>query len=250
MRRFLGAALAATFVMAWGTARADEQEAKAVIDKAIKAIGGEEKLSKVKGFSSKAGGTVSVEGNEISFTGETTSQGIERYRSEFEGEFNGNSFKSVTVVNGEQGWRKFGEESMALDADTLANEKRIAYLHAVPVLILPLKGKGFKVDSAPGEKVNDKPAAAVKATGPDGKEFTLYFDKESGLPVKLSGRVTDWRGQEYTQETTFEEYKDFDGIKKATKSHSKRDGERFVEGTITEFKVIESPSPELFAEPK
>ncbi len=66
----------------------------------------------------------------------------------------------------------------------------------------------------------------------------------------MTGRISDWRGEEYTQDTTFEDYKEFDGIKKATKTLSKRDGERFVEATITEFKVIESPGPDVFAEPK
>ena len=34
-----------------------------------------------------------------------------------------------------------------------------------------------------------KPAAALKVTGPDGKDFTLYFDKESGLPVRMVAKV-------------------------------------------------------------
>jgi hypothetical protein len=48
MKRFLGAAFIAAFVAATGTARADENEAMAVIDKAIKAMGGEEKLAKAE----------------------------------------------------------------------------------------------------------------------------------------------------------------------------------------------------------
>lgn len=250
MKRPLEALLAAAVVLACGPARADEQEAKAVIDKAIKAMGGEEKLAKIKAYSSKATGTVTFNGNEIPFTGETTLQGIERFRSEFEGEADGNKFKGVTVVNGNKGWRKFGDEAMEIDSDALANEKRIIYLQAVSILVLPLKGKDFKVDSAPDGKVGDKPASAVKAIGPDGKDFTLYFDKESGLPVKMSAKVNDWQGQEYTQETMFEEYKEIEGIKKATKSTSKRDGERFVDSKVTEFKVIENPGPDVFAEPK
>ena len=50
---------------------------------------------------------------------------------------------------------------------------------------MPLKGKGFKVDSSGDEKVGEKAVAVVRVTGPEGKEFTLYFDKESGLPVKM-----------------------------------------------------------------
>ena len=84
---------------------------------------------------------------------------------------------------------------MELDGDDLAAEKRRAYLQAAPMTILPLKGKGFKVESATEEKVGDKPAAVLKVTGPDGKDFTLFFDKESGLPVKLVATVAGLPGR-------------------------------------------------------
>ena len=113
-----------------------------------------------------------------------------------------------------------------------------------------MKGKGFKLESAAEEKVGDKPAAGIKVTGPDGKDFTLYFDKESGLPVRLVARVVGFGDDEYTQETTFKDYKEFDGVKKATKADSKRDGQDFVKGEITEFKVLDKVDPKSFAEPE
>ncbi|MCA1693366.1 MAG: hypothetical protein LC749_00795, partial [Actinobacteria bacterium] len=56
MRRLFGAALVAVSAATCGMARADEQEAKAVIDKAIKALGGEEKLVKAEAATWKAHG--------------------------------------------------------------------------------------------------------------------------------------------------------------------------------------------------
>jgi len=82
------------------------------------------------------------------------------------------------------------------------------------------------------------------------KDFTLYFDKESGVPVKQVAKVVGFQGQEYTAETTFADYKDFDGIKKATKVEIKRDGEKFQVMEVTEFKVLDKVDPETFAEPK
>ena len=250
LRHFIPALLVLAAVAPTGPARADEKEALAVLDKAVKALGGEEKLGKVKAYSTKAKGTVTFGGNEIPFTGETTVQGVDKIRSEFEGEANGNAFKGVTVLNGDKAWRKFGDDAMEMDADALANEKRTVYLQVTPVLILPLKGKGFKVDSAPDEKVGDKPAAVVKASGPDGKEFTLYFDKESGVPVKQKARVVGFQNDEFSQETTYENYKDFGGIKRATKSVSKRDGEPFIDAEVVDFKTLDKVDADTFAEPK
>ena len=62
-----------------------------------------------------------------------------------------------------------------------------------PALPGRLKGKGFKATVDGEEKVDDKSAAVLKVVGPDGKDFRLFFDKESGLPVKLVARVVGWR---------------------------------------------------------
>jgi len=251
MKPILCTMLVTACVMAMGSAvRADEKDAKAVIDKAIKAIGGAEKLAKAPVLTWKTKGTISFNDNENEFTGTSTAQGLERYRSEFEGEFNGNSVKGVTVLDGKKGWRKFGENVMEMDEAGVANEARTVYLQVIAASIVPLNGKGFKVESAPDEKVGDKPASVVKATGPDGKSFTLAFDKESGLLVRMTATVAGFNGDDYEQESTFADYKDFGGIKKATKVETKRDGNPFIKGTVTEFKASDKAAPETFAEPK
>ena len=250
MKRFLVAAIVTTFVAVPGQrTRADEKEAKATIDKAIKAIGGEEALGKAKVLSWKTKGTITFNGNDGQISTLTTSQGIDHYRSEIEGDFNGNTFTGVVVLNGDKGWRKFGDNNVDLDGDAIANEKRSVYLQVVPALLLPLKGKDFKVDSAAEEKVGDKPAAVVKATGPDGKDFTLSFDKESGLLVKMVAKVIGMQGDEFTQETAFTNYKDFGGTKQATKRTSKRDGEKFLEAEVSDFKILDKADAKAFSQP-
>ena len=222
MKRFLGAVLAVSLVcVLCGWSRADEKDATAILDKAIKALGGEEKLSKVKAYSTKIKGVLSFGGNDSDFTASSTHEGLDHFRSEFEGKFGDNDVKGTTVVNGDKGWRKFGDMSMELEGDMLANEKRSIYLTVLPTLILPIKGKDFKAEAAGEEKVGDKPAAVVKVTAPDKKDFKIFFDKESGLPVKVVADVVGFGGEEYTQETTMENYKDWDGIKRPTKTESK-----------------------------
>jgi hypothetical protein len=251
MKRLLGCVAAA--VVASGLAgpgrAADDKEAQAVLDKAIKALGGAEKLG-AKAFTWKAKGTISIMGSDNEFTSNSTAQGLDHFRTEFEGDFGGNKITGVVVLKGDKGWGKFGDMGMELDKERLANEKRNLYLQLVPATVVPLKGKGFKVEAAGTEKVGDKPAAVLKVTGPDGKDFKLYFDRESGLPVKQVAKVVGFDGGEFTQETTYGGYKDFGGIKKATKLESKRDGEKFVAQEITEFKGVEKVDAETFAEPK
>jgi len=251
MKRFLGVVLATLFLTSpISPVRADDKDANAILDKAIKAVGGEEKLKKAEAITWKSKGTISFGGNETEIKGTVTSQGLDRHRREVEGEFGGEPRKFVVVLSGDKGWRKFGDDPMEMDADGLANEKRSVYLEIVATTLVPLKGNGFKLEAAAEEKVGDKPAAAIKVTGPDKKDFTIYFDKESGLPVKLVAKVIGFQGEEYTQDTTYKDYKDFDGIKKATKVESKRDGEDFIKSEITEFKVLDKVEPKTFNQPE
>ena len=96
---------------------ADEKDATAILDKAIKALGGEEKLSKVKAYSTKIKGVLSFGGNDSDFTATSTHEGLDHFRSEFEGKFGDNDVKGTTVVNGDKGWRKFGDMSMELEGE-------------------------------------------------------------------------------------------------------------------------------------
>jgi hypothetical protein len=251
MQRIVNVALAAVLMTGMsGWTWADDLDSKATIDKGIKALGGEERLAKSGTYSWKAKGTITFGGNDNEIKTQATVQGLDHYRSEFEGEFNGETVKGVLVLAGDKGWRKFNDNAMDLDADGIANEKRTIYLAVIPATLVPLKGKEFKLEPAGEEKVDDKPAVAIKVTGPDGKDFKLYFDKESGLPIKLVAKVIGFGGDEFTQETSYSNYKDFDGTKKATKISAKRDGEKFIEQEISDFKVLDKAPPETFSEPK
>ncbi len=242
--------LAAAVGLAGSGSRDDEAQVNKILDKAIQALGGQEKLGKAQAFSWKTKGKLTIEGNENDIKTEATVQGIDHYHSVFEGEFNGNPIKGTAILNGDKGWRKFGDQTMDMDADAVKNEKRNVYLMIIPATIVPLKSKDFKVETAADQTVNGKSAAGLKATGPDGKDFTLYFDKESGLPVRLVAKVIGFNGEEYLQESTYSDFKDYGGIKKSVKVSVKRDGEKFLEGEVTDFKVLDKVPADTFAEPK
>ena len=81
---------------------AADDEAGKIIDKAIKALGGEEKLGKATTVSWKSKGTITFNGSENEFSIRATLQGLDHYRSEFEGKFGGNPIKGVTVLAGDK----------------------------------------------------------------------------------------------------------------------------------------------------
>jgi hypothetical protein len=248
MTRLLGAALAIALISSpAGAARADQKEADAALDKAIKALGGAEKLEKADAVVITAKGTIKIQGNENELTWKTTIQGTDHMRNEF----NGDQFQGVFVIAGDKGWGKFGEnDTNELQGDFLDSQRQSVYLSAVVARPTLLKGKGFKYESAGEDKVGGKPAVALKCTGPDGKAFTLLLDKESGLPLATRTKAKGFNGEEFDQESTFADYKDFDGIKRPTKIEIKRDGEPFVTQTVTDVKVLDKVPDDTFAAPK
>jgi|HubBroStandDraft_6_1064221.scaffolds.fasta_scaffold30354_3 hypothetical protein len=252
MTRFQSMILATGLVLGLGrlALAEDEQDVKAVIDKAVKALGGAEKLGSAKIMSWKYKGKLHLDGNDNDFTTKVTAQGIDHFRQEFEGEFDGSTIKGVTVLDGDKAWRKVGDDSNKLEDTNLANEKRTTYLQIVPEMPLLLKGEDFKCEAGEEEKVGGKSAAVLKVTGPDAKDFQLYFDKESGLPVRMTATVADYQGDEYKQDWTFSNYKNFDGIKRATKVEIKRNDKKFVDFEVMDFKVVDKVDAKTFAEPK
>lgn len=252
MKWFFGAVLAAIFVPDLGgqVKAADDKDAQAVLDKAIQALGGEEKLSKIKAATWKNKGKITFKGDNTEFTSTLTMQGIDRIRATFEREFNGSKIEFVTVLTKDKGWQKIGNKIKVMDEKARIAQKREMYRQIVPITLLPLKGKGFKIAAAGEKKVGDKATVGLKVTGPAGADFTLYFDKASGLPILMAAKGVGSKGEEFTWETTFADYKEFAGIKKATKIVSKRDGEEFLEYQITEFRVLDTVDPKTFEEPK
>src|SRR5438034_11324562 len=78
----------------------DANPARAVIDKAIRATGGEAKLSKLKAATWKGKGTISIMGTEVEFTGDWALQAPEQARANVSVDIGGMTFKLVRVVNG------------------------------------------------------------------------------------------------------------------------------------------------------
>jgi hypothetical protein len=224
--------------------------AAAVIDKAAAALGGKDKLAAVKVATWTSKGTITLGGTDAPFTATLTFQGHDRRRVEFETDFGGNAIKGVVVINGEKGWRGLNGTTEELAGNDLVNERRNGWREWTPVDVLVLKSPPFKTESAPDADVNGKPAAGVKVTGPEGAPFTIYFDKASGLPVRLVATVTTFTGEEAAEEVNYSDYKDFDGIKKATKVETKHDGKRLLLAEVTTFKVPAAADAKAFERPE
>jgi outer membrane lipoprotein-sorting protein len=250
MMHFRFAVLASGFALAVSVpARADDAaDARALVEKAVKAHGGQETLDKLPGASIKFKGTFHGMGDGIPISGEIATQGPDKFRVDMEVEAGGQKFPIVIVVNGDKGWTKILKDTKESDKDELAETKEQAYAGWVATLA-PLKDKKFTLATTGEIKVENRTALGVKVSSKGHRDVDLYFDKETGLLVKIEKRVKDEAGQEVSEESFPSEYKEVQGTKQAKKFTVKRNGKLHTEGEATEIQLFEKHDASTFAKP-
>jgi hypothetical protein len=233
-------------VLAGGAARADEADAKAVIDKAIKAHGGAELLAKFPAMTVKTKGKFYGLGDAIEYTAESQFQAPDKQRVEVRSD----NFTFLRVVNGDKGWVAANGETREMDKEQLAEARD--ELHATNVARLaPLTGKDFKLSSLGEVEVGGRPAVGVRVEHKGFRDVSLFFDKENGLLVKMERRGKDVMGGggEFTQESIFSDYKKVEGVQVAFKLTAQRDGKRYIESETTEATPAEKLDASAFGKP-
>jgi hypothetical protein len=254
MRLFHSAFFVAVILSApVSSATADDREVAAILHKAMKAMGGEDKLSKIEAVTWKTTGWMNMlyQGPEhFKCTGELTIAGLDRSRSELIMlDPGGDKLRIRSVLNGDNAWLSWGDAPLKPTRHA-PGLKRSLCLAMIPVTLAPLKDPRFKIEVGGDEKVGDRPAVVLNVTCPDGETIKVSFDKESGLPLKAVGKALliddPDMNLDVSQEMIYSNYKDFGGIKTAAQIDFKSDGfNRKLE--VIEFKVLKQVDPSSFS---
>jgi|ERR1051326_4652057 hypothetical protein len=244
----LGLSSIAVCVFVAAAVRADDKDdAKAILDKAIKAHGGEEKLAKPRAM------TMKVKGKFYGFNEEGIEYKMElsatptKRRFDLDSGAGDASFKFSSVYNGEKGWRKINDDVADLTKEEIEEVKHDLYIDRVTTLA-PLKDKEFKLSALGETKIGKKAAVGIKIECKGHRDVNLFFDKDTGLLIKSESKVIDM-GEEKNQETIFSDHKDIEGRKVPMKVVINRDGKLFVEGETTEYKFHDKLDDNVFAKP-
>ncbi len=247
MRRLILAAAAGLFLVS-GAIAADEP--KALVEKAVKAIGGAERLAKAKGYRTKGKGTIEIMGMSLEFTSDAVMDPAGRIKSEVSFEIMGHKISVIQVFDGKKGWMIFMGNVVELEGDQLKELKEEIHNRRVNTLLPLLKDKTFTFATLGETKVNGKPAQGVKVSAKGYRDIELYIDPASGLVVKTIRQAYDMQGmKEVSQDVVNSEFKEADGIKYASKAVLQRDGKKFLDLEITEYKTLENVDDSEFAKP-
>jgi hypothetical protein len=248
MRRLV-LVLAATGLVLTMTTRAPAQEgALAVIDKAINAHGGAEKLAKIKALQLKTKGTLDILGG-LQFQQASSVDMAGKIKDVMEMEVMGQQVTVKTVYDGKQGWINVNGQTMDMDEKLLGMLKEVTHLTSIGRLT-PLKDKKFELSVVGEMKVNNSPAIGIKVSSAGHKDVNLYFDKKTGLLAKTELRNLDYMTmQEVAEERIVLDYQDVDGQKAPKRMLINRDGKKFMEAEITDVKYLTEIDASEFAKP-
>jgi hypothetical protein len=225
-------------------------QARAIIDKAIQAQGGEANLAKQKIVRQK--GTYRRFGDDNQgtplFSWEQITQLPDRIKNVQKGEIDGQKVSMSIVLKGDQGWTNMHGQIGDLAKQMMDELKEDLYADEVS-LLLPLKQKEYQLSALAEEKVNGQPAVGVKVAAKGHRDVRLYFDKERMLLVKRVQRMSDGMGGQVTQEEFFSEFKETDKVKLPRKLVTFADGKKISEGSITEVQFLDKIEDKEFDKP-
>jgi hypothetical protein len=251
MRKVILTSLALCLVLAAGRApAADPDQAKAILDRAMQAAGGEANLAKFQAATGRAKGTLHKKEGDVPYTTEAATQGADRARLVTEFRKDGKPLKVVIVIDGDKGWVKTGDEA-TVDMDEAVLKEIKEWLYASWLTTLaPLRDKAFELSPLGESKEDGRAAVGLKVAHKGHRDVELFFDKDTGLLARVKSRIKDLENnREVTQEIRFDQYKDFQGTKQRTKMTTRWDGKPRDGGELTEIRLSEKLPDKVFGKP-
>ena len=219
---------------------------KPLVDKVLKAYGGEPRLNSLRAF---------VEKTKTTAPSGTTStlarylQLPDRARLESEFELQGKRIKCVIVYAGDSGW-KHTEGQPAVPHRSPFTGRKEPLKYAGPRAWLRLKDPAYALAPLREMKVGDRPVSGIGVKAPTAPEEKCFFDKQTGLLLKVEQLLSASPGTPpVLEETFYGNYQAVEGIPVARAITKKRDGRTIQQIEVVEFTVAEKLDAQLFRKP-
>lgn len=237
-------------MMLLGAVKADDQsDAKAILNAAMKAQGGEALIRKFTVIHSKTKGTWHDGDKKSLIFYESFFDGNDKSRIlSFDED---HKLTSVEVINGKQGWEKDADqETEILTGDKLASRRENVYVNWVTMLF-PLTAAEFHLSVLDETEIDGRKAVGILVEHNKREPVKLFFDKETHLFVKLQHKYKNPDdGKEYDEECILSDYRPVQEAKQPFKVKVLWDKETVMDMAVTEMKLSDKPLDEkLFTKP-
>jgi hypothetical protein len=232
--------------------QAQEAEARAIIDKAMKAQGDEKAAKKMAVATLKAKGVFHIMDMALDMTLKAWVHEPDKEKVVISLTAPGVKLDIIEVINGDKGWVSLDGNVAELEEADLKEAKEMRHVERVINLYGIKADKDMKVQQLGESKEGDKTLFGVKVSKKGNRDVSLYFDKASFLLAKAAYRAQDpVTKEEVNEEKFFDNYKEFvPGYKYGSKIIVKHDGQLFMDMDLTEITPVEKHDAGIFAMPK
>jgi hypothetical protein len=224
-----------------------DDKAVQFLEDAIKVHGGMDALGKLASIERNVKGTFAAERRNLDFTADASFQLPGKMRTVISIDTGDSKAGNTVVLDGDKGWQTDGGESITLPDSRVQELREQLYAYAVTTL-LPLRDSSVILVMADETPVDGKPASVLRAVAKDQPEMRLYFDKASGLLVKVSYRAK-LAGGSGDMEIRLLDHKDIDGAKVPQRQIESLNGNKVADWTLTSIRPGRKFDANTFARP-
>jgi hypothetical protein len=250
MRAFLLAPCVLGLFGVFAQADADD-ESRAIIQKAIQAHGGKDKLSQTKAEIVSTRGTMQIPKiGSLPLTGESYAQLPGQFKAVVRTEFQGQAIVLVQMLDGERASVSVNGIGQPVPPRLLDELKEARFAENAQTLTPLLEGKAYRVTALKEENIKGRPAVGILVQAPGHKDYRMYFDKARGLLVKTERRALNHAMQDVLQESFWDDFKETAGITRPRRFLVTHDGQVQMQGEITEVRYADTLLADTFAGPR
>ncbi len=249
LARMIVLSLPVLVLIAVPSVRADETaDMRAIIDKAIRASGGEARVAKLRAVTWKTKVTAPTGGLPI-YSDESSAQDLDQYRAEITAGEGGRVTNAILLINRKKGWFHTRGKTIDAPADFLAPRREILYFLRLPEMLLPLKAGESKLSPLGEVRIGERLAVGVLVERKGYTDLSVFFDKKTGLLVKTEARLKLPDEREVIVVFLVSDYKDFDGLKHFTQFTLEVDGAKLFDAELSDIRALGELDDSVFAKP-
>lgn len=224
---------------------ADDLEARVILEKAIKAHGGADALTKAQQCKRIDNGAQDIVGREVPFVSEVTRSLPDRVRLKIELD---KKITTTLVFDGNKGWHSEGESpAVPLPPARLKEMREEAYVWWLTTLV-PLTKAEFTLTALPKGKIDKEATLGIKVTHKGHAETRMYFYERNGLLAKVERRTTEG-GTLVDKEYLYSGFREFSGVTLPTREIVNVNGKKYTTVVISNYTFPAKFEAGTFAKP-
>jgi hypothetical protein len=226
-----------------------QESPNAIIERAIAAHGGQQRLARVRADRVRLSGTLHVGASAVPFSNETTVQLPDHFKSVVRLTLGERTQVVVHLLDGERAAILVDGQAQPVSSSHLAQLRQTLQLDHALRLVPLLTDPAFSLSLLGDTEINERPAVGVRVLGHGQRDVRLFFDRQTGLLVKTEQLLDGAGGKDVRHEAYYSKYRDVGGYLRAGKVVAYRDGRKVMEAELLSAQPLEQIDPGEFSRP-